>query len=187
MDRWERRLFAGAREWACAQLEGEVLEIGIGTGRNISLYPPGVRVTGVDLSPEMLALARARAHDVGVSVDLHLGDAERLEFADASFDTVVITFALCTIPDDRRAAGEAFRVLRQGGRLVAVEHVRSPVRAVRALERLLEPAAIRFSADHLTREPLDYLPTVGFEIELVERSKWGVVERLVGRKPRGPA
>jgi ubiquinone/menaquinone biosynthesis C-methylase UbiE len=103
MDFFERLL------WACAQLEGDVLEIAIGTGRNVGLYPPGLRVTGVELSPEMLARAQARADDLGAALDLRLGDAQNLELADASFDTVLITFALCTIPDDRAAVAEAFR------------------------------------------------------------------------------
>ncbi len=178
-----RLLFAGGREWACSQIEGEVLEIAIGSGRNMGFYPDGVRVTGVELSPEMLALARARAEQLGVEVDLRLGDAQELEFEDSSFDTVLITFAFCTIPDDRRGAEEAFRVLRPGGRLVAIEHVRSPSRAVRAGQRLLEPLSVRFEADHLTREPLDYLADVGFAIESVDRSKWGIVERLRALKP----
>jgi ubiquinone/menaquinone biosynthesis C-methylase UbiE len=182
MDIFERLLFNGAREWACGQLEGDVLEIAIGTGRNMALYPPGVRVTGVELSEEMLVCARRRAQQLGTEVELHVGDAQNLQFADSSFDTVLITFALCTIPDDRRAATEAFRVLRPGGRLVAIEHVRSPVRAVRAVERVLDPLAVRFGGDHLTRDPLDYLADVGFEVEDVERSKWGIVERLAARK-----
>jgi ubiquinone/menaquinone biosynthesis C-methylase UbiE len=182
---FERILFAGGREWACAQLEGEVLEIAIGTGRNMALYPEDVRVTGVELSPEMLALARKRADELGAEVDLRLGDAQELEFDEASFDTVLITFGLCTIPDDRGAVEEAFRVLRPSGTLVAIEHVRSPSPAVRAGERLLEPLFVRFQADHLTREPLDYLADVGFQLETVTRSKWGIVERFVARKPTG--
>jgi hypothetical protein len=63
-----------------------------------------------------------------------------------------------------------------------MEHVRSPTAPVRAGQRLLEPLAVRFEADHLLREPLDYLEDVGFQIEQVERSKWGIVERLVARK-----
>jgi ubiquinone/menaquinone biosynthesis C-methylase UbiE len=183
MDVFERLLFKGAREWACGQLDGDVLEVAIGTGRNMAIYPPGVRVTGVELSEEMLALARRRAQRLGASVELYVGDAQDLQFADASFDTVLITFAFCTIPDDRRAATEALRVLRPGGRLVAVEHVRSPIRAVRVVQQALDPLSVRFGADHLTREPLDYLADVGFAVEAVERSKWGIVERLVARKP----
>ena len=80
-----------------------MLEIAVGTGRNLEHYPPGVRLTGIELSDEMLAIARRRATDTGVEVELRTGDAQALEFPDESFDTVVITFALCTIPDDRAA------------------------------------------------------------------------------------
>jgi ubiquinone/menaquinone biosynthesis C-methylase UbiE len=184
---FERLLFGGAREWACSQMTGEVLEIAVGTGRNIPLYPRDVRVTAVELSPQMLALAKARTKELVTDVDLRLGDAQALDFEDARFDTVLITFALCTIPDDRRAAEEAFRVLRPGGGLVAVEHVRSPVRAVRVAQRVIDPLSVRFGADHLVREPLDYLADVGFEVEEVRRSKAGIVERVRARKPAAQA
>jgi ubiquinone/menaquinone biosynthesis C-methylase UbiE len=180
---WERVLFGGGREWACSQVEGEVLEIAIGTGRNLPYYPPDVNLTGVELSPEMLAIARERADELGRNVDLRLGDAESLGFDDDTFDTVIITFALCTIPNDRRAVAEARRVLRPGARLVLLEHVRSPALPVRAVQRVLEPLTVRFEADHLVREPLDYLADEGFEVESVERSKWGIVERVLARKP----
>src|SRR6266542_724161 len=104
MNFFDRLLFAGAREWVCAQATGEVLEIGIGTGRNLPHYRHDVRLTGVELSPAMLEIARARARELGRDVDLRVGDAQTLEFGDASFDTVVCTLSLCTIPDDEAAA-----------------------------------------------------------------------------------
>jgi ubiquinone/menaquinone biosynthesis C-methylase UbiE len=180
---FDRVLFAGGREWACSYARGDVLEIAVGTGRNLPHYPPGVQLTAVEFSPEMLAIAREFAERTRTEVDLRLGDAQDLEFEDESFDTVIITLALCTIPDDRKAAAEAWRVLRPGGRLVLMEHVRSPAMPVRAIQRLLDPIAVRFEADHLVREPLDYLGDAGFEIESAERSKWGIVERVVARKP----
>lgn len=182
---WERVLFGGGREWACSQVEGEVLELAIGTGRNLPYYPTGVELTGIELSPEMLAIARERAQQLGRDAELRLGDAQALELEDGSFDTVIITFGLCTIPDDRRAVAEARRVLRPGGRLILLEHVRSPVLPVRAVQRALEPLTVRFEADHLVREPLDYLAQEGFEVVTVERSKWGIVERVVARRPGG--
>jgi SAM-dependent methyltransferase len=80
---------------------------------------------------------------------------------------------------------EAYRVLRPGGRLLLLEHVKSPVLPVQAIQRLLDPLSVRFAADHLACEPLDYLAAEGFEVEHVERSKWGIVERVVARKPDG--
>jgi ubiquinone/menaquinone biosynthesis C-methylase UbiE len=180
---WDRVLFAGAREWVCSQAQGETLEIAIGSGRNLPQYPVGVRLTGVELSPKMLELARQRAALLGRDVDLRLGDAQALEFARESFDTVVCTFGLCTIPDDRKAVSEVRRVLRPGGRFVLAEHVRSPIPVVRAVERVLEPLTVRFEADHLTREPLEHIRAEGFDVQTLERSKWGIVERLAAVKP----
>jgi ubiquinone/menaquinone biosynthesis C-methylase UbiE len=180
---FERILFGGGREWVCSQARGEVLELAAGTARNLRHYPQGVKLTAVELSSEMAAIGRKRAQELGREIDLRVGDAQALEFPDESFDTVTCTLGFCTIPDTTAAAKEAFRILRPGGPLLLLEHVRSPVRAVRAVERVLEPLAVRFEADHLTREPLDYLPGVGFEIDEVQRSKWGIVERLRAHKP----
>jgi ubiquinone/menaquinone biosynthesis C-methylase UbiE len=180
---FERLLFGGGRQWVCSRAEGEVLELAAGTARNLPFYPPGVKLTAVELSPEMLAIGRKRTEELGHSADLRLGDAQQLDLPDESFDTVTCTLGFCTIPDNTAAAKEAFRVLRPGGQLLMLEHVRSPNRAVRGVERLLDPLFVRFEADHLLREPLDYLPGVGFEIDEVHRSKWGIVERLRAHKP----
>lgn len=183
---FERILFGDGRAWVCSQASGRVLELACGTARNLRFYPQDVEITGVELSPEMLAIGCDRAERLGRSADLRLGDVQSLEFADQSFDTVTCTLGFCTIPDTRRAAGEALRVLRPGGRLLLLEHVRSSAPLVRGAQRLLEPLSLRFEADHLLREPLDYLPEVGFEIDDVQRSKWGIVERLRAHRPDGP-
>jgi SAM-dependent methyltransferase len=103
---FERILFAGGREWACSRVVGDVLELGFGTGRNPPYYPSDVRLMGIELSPEMLAIGRTRADELGRDVDLRIGDAQALELEDESFDAVIITFGLCTIPDDRCAASD---------------------------------------------------------------------------------
>src|SRR3954462_13840792 len=183
MNFFDRVLFAGGREWACSHGQGDVLEIAVGSGRNLEFYPAGTNLTAIELSPEMLELATQRAGELGREVDIRIGDAQALEFADESFDTIVCTLALCTIPNPGQAVAEAHRVLRPGGRYVAFEHVRSPVLAVRVVERALDPVTVRFEGAPLVREPLEYLRPAGFEIEHLERSKWGIVERVIARKP----
>jgi ubiquinone/menaquinone biosynthesis C-methylase UbiE len=180
---FEKLLVGHGRQWVCGQARGEVLEIAIGTGRNLPYYPSDVQLTGIDFTPAMLDIARQRASALGREVDLRVGDAQSLEFPDGRFDTVVATLALCTIPDERRTVAEMRRVLRPGGRLLLLEHVRSPLLPVRVLQRLLDPLFVHFYGDHLLREPLDHLATAGFVIEDVERSKAGLIERLVAQKP----
>lgn len=183
---FERVLFGGGREWVCSQAEGQVLEIAAGTGRNLAFYPPGVRLTLTEFSPRMLEIAKQRRVELGREADLRVGDAQQLEFADDSFDTVVCTLGLCTIPDDAAAVAEVRRVLRPGGRFILLEHVRSPRRGIARGQLLLDPLSVRFQADHIAREPLERLIAQGFEIERLERSKLGIVERVRARKPGGP-
>jgi ubiquinone/menaquinone biosynthesis C-methylase UbiE len=183
---WERRLFGDGRQWVCGQASGEVLEVAIGTGRNLPYYPQGIRLTGVDFSPAMLQLARRQADRLGRTVDLRLGDAQALELPDASVDTVVCTFSLCAIPDERRAIAEMRRVLRPGGRLLLLDHVAGTSRWVRAIQWLLEQVTRPLGEEHLLRRPLLQAQAEGFQIERAERFKLGIVERLAARTPAEP-
>jgi ubiquinone/menaquinone biosynthesis C-methylase UbiE len=180
---FEKVLFGGGREWVCSQAEGEVLEIASGTGRNLPFYPPSVRLTMTEFTPAMLGLARRRQAELGREAELLEGDAQQLDFPDERFDTVVCTLGLCTIPDDRAAVREVRRVLRPGGRFLLLEHVRSPRRAIRAVQHALDPLAVRFQGDHIAREPLEHLRAEGFAVERLERSKLGIVERVTARRP----
>jgi ubiquinone/menaquinone biosynthesis C-methylase UbiE len=179
---FEWLLFHGGRAWACSQARGDVLEIAVGTGLNLPFYSEDVRITAIELSPKMLEAARARLRGLGREAELRAGDAQALDFPDSSFDTVVFTLSLCSIPDDRKAVAEARRVLRPGGRLVLLEHVRSPIAPVRLAQRVLQPL-FRRAGDNLLREPLEHLSAEGFLVEVLERSKLGFVERVVARKP----
>ncbi len=179
---FERAMLEDGRQWACGQARGDVLEIAIGTGRNLPFYPEAVRLTGIDLSPAMLAQAGERARVLGRAVMLHVGDAHALDFPDETFDRVVMTLALCTIPDAHRAIREAKRVLRPDGTLILLEHVRSPLLPVRLVQRLLDPLLVRWKADHLLREPLELVQQEGFAIHQCERRKWGLIERVVAVK-----
>jgi ubiquinone/menaquinone biosynthesis C-methylase UbiE len=162
---------------------GEVLEVAVGTGLNLPHYPSGVRITGVDISPEMLTMAGDRAERLGIEVTLREGDAQALPFADASFDTVVCTLGLCSIPDDRKAIAEMKRVLRPGGRLLLLDHVGSPWWPIWIVQRLVEFVTVWSAEEHQTRRPLPLLVEAGFEVVESQRLRAGTVERVFARKP----
>lgn len=180
---WDRVLFGDSRTWACSQADGDTLEVAVGTGLNLAVYPSGVTLTGIDLSEQMLHIARQRAAELGRTVTLEQGNAHALPFDDASFDTVVCTFGLCAIPDPGAALDEMQRVLRPGGRLILVDHVRSISQIARGVQRLLELVTVPVGGEHFLRRPLQQVREREFEIERAERFKLGLVERLVARKP----
>jgi ubiquinone/menaquinone biosynthesis C-methylase UbiE len=177
---FERRVFGSEhRRWACSRATGDTLEVAIGTGLNLSHYPADVRLTGLDLSPEMLALARERASKLGRSVDLREGDAQELPFPADTFDTVVCTYSLCNVPDERQAILEMKRVLRRGGRVILVDHIRSSAKPIFWLQKMVELFSIRSEGEHATRRPFLHVEASGFDILERDRMRAGVVERLV--------
>jgi ubiquinone/menaquinone biosynthesis C-methylase UbiE len=179
---WEKTLFGDARGWICSQAEGRVLEVAIGTGLNLPLYPGGVAVTGIDLSPAMLEIARVRAEELGVAVELREADAHALPFVDGSFDTAVCTFSLCNIPDERRALAEMHRVLKPGGLLLLADHVASTNRALLAGQRAWEKLTMWMVGDHQTRRPFPLVVDLGFTVTGHVRRKKGIVELVAARK-----
>src|SRR6266496_4108488 len=154
---FERRLFGDTRTWICQQATGDTLEVAVGTGLNLDCYPSGVRLTGIDFSPAMLAVAGDRARALGRAVDLREGDAQALTFPDGSFDTVVCTFSLCAIPDERQAVAEMGRVLRPGGLLLLADHIASSAWPVRAVQRLLELVTLPLQGERYLHRPLEHV------------------------------
>jgi ubiquinone/menaquinone biosynthesis C-methylase UbiE len=169
------------RAWACSWATGVTLEVAIGTGLNLANYPPTVRLTGIDITPEMLVLARDRAADLGMPVTLCEGDAQDLPFPDGTFDTVLSTYSMCSVPDEGRAILEMKRVLKNGGRLILVDHVRSSVAPIYWIQRLMELAPSRGERE-LTRRPITHVRAAGFLVEENDRSRAGIIERLVAGK-----
>jgi ubiquinone/menaquinone biosynthesis C-methylase UbiE len=175
---FEKTWFAGGRQWLGARARGRVLEVAVGTGRSLPYYPADVTVTGIELSPAMLGIARQHAADLGRDVDLREGDAEHLPFGDASFDTVACALALCTIPSPAATLGEMRRVLAPGGSLLLLDHVGSTWPPLYALQWLVERVTVRAAGEHFTRRQLPLVTSAGFRIEETERLKAGTVERI---------
>jgi ubiquinone/menaquinone biosynthesis C-methylase UbiE len=176
-------LLGDSRSSACSQASGEVLEIAIGTGRNLPFYPRGIQLTGIDFSPAMLDIARDRAAKLAIDITLLEADAQHLPFAHDRFDTVVCTLTLSSIPDPAAAINEMYRVLHPGGQLLVVGHVASPYRVVRAGQRRLERLSIRLAGDHQTRQPYPDIVAAGLTVDRRERLRAGVLERIRAVKP----
>ena len=186
------RLFAAAYDWLIAPLErlwlarrraalvgpaaGRVLEVGVGTGLTLPYYRRAAGVVGVDPNPAMLARASARAAEAAVPVTLEVARAEALPFEAGRFDTVVVSLVLCSVEDPQIAARELRRILKPGGELRLLEHIRAPGRHLARVQDLVTPLWRRvFGNCHLNRDTVRVLEAAGFEITRVTRYLGGVV------------
>lgn len=167
----ERRV-GPIRRRLLADLTGDVLEIGAGTGANFEHYPTGVRVVALEPDPHMLKRAQKRLLELGrTDIDVRLAPAEQLPVDDASFDTVVSTLVLCTVRDLPRSLAEIRRVLRPGGEFRFLEHVRGDGMLGRVHD-LIQPAWGWFSAGcQVNRRTEPAISAAGFEIASIEHRK----------------
>lgn len=166
----QNRLLDHYRHQTVASARGLVLEVGVGSGLNLPLYGSAVtRVVGLDPSLDLLRLASKRAADAIVPVLLLRASAENLPVADAVFDTIVMTWTLCSIPNPMAALTEMRRVLRPGGRLIFVEHGLSPEIRTARWQRRLTPYWKYFSGGcHLDRKTDDLIRAAAFQVDAVE-------------------
>lgn len=156
-----------ARSRIVPQADGDVLELGCGGGINMAFYEPSriKSFAGVDPSPVLLDQSRAAAQAIGLEADIRGGVGEALPFADQSFDTVVITFTLCSVDEQAQVLNEMRRVLRPGGRALFLEHGRAPDPSVQKWQRRIEPVWKRIGGNcHLTRPVGEAYETAGFAI-----------------------
>jgi ubiquinone/menaquinone biosynthesis C-methylase UbiE len=165
----DRRL-APYRHRTIEAARGGVLEVGVGSGLNLPLYGPSLdRVFGIDPSPELLSLAGKRMVDASVPVSLVRASAEQLPFADAVFDTIVMTWTLCSIPNPVAALIEMRRVLKPGGSLSFVEHGLSSEGRIARWQHRITPCWKRIGGGcHLDRKMDDLIRATGFRIDAIE-------------------
>jgi len=179
----ERRFLAATRPWVCGRAAGAPLEVAAGTGLNLPPYPVSVSLFVTELNPAMLDAARDRAAGLGLEATFGVADAMALPFADASFDSVVCTFALCGVPDVEGALVEALRVLRPGGNLLLADHVDASAWPVRVLQRGLDLVTGPTQGEYWTRRPRLTLESLGVPVVDTLRRHHGVIECVHARKP----
>jgi phosphatidylethanolamine/phosphatidyl-N-methylethanolamine N-methyltransferase len=164
------------------QARGQVLEIGIGTGANLRFYAPSTCVTAIDESPDMLAVAARRAASLNRCAHLGRMDVEHLAFPNGYFDTVLASLVLCSVLDQRRALDELKRVLKPGGRLLLLEHMRPQARPLAWLADLAnKPWYALNGRCHLNRETQRAIVQAGFRLEQVESMAGGLLRLISGR------
>jgi len=176
--RWRRRLWRRIRG-------PRVLEIGVGTGKNLPFYPPDVTVTAIDLSPHMLEHARRRVVRLSRhNVELLEMDAQALKFPDGTFDEVAATFVFCSVPDPVQGLREALRVTRPDGRLHLLEHMRVRSECIGRWMDRLDPWIYRLTGVHIARRTTENVRKAGWVLEQeVELAPGGLVRYLIARKP----
>lgn len=188
METIAERYYTPWREQLWSKVIGEsVLEVGVGTGKNMPYYPVGVQVTGIDLTPGMLGQARrkAKTFDFGSRVVLQLGDAQALEFPDDSFDTALATFVFCSVPNPVLDLCEMKRVVRPGGKMLLLEHMRSPNEIFGTLMDLLNPLVVRMMGANINRRTEENIRKAGLEIELIQDLAMDGIFKLIVARVNG--
>ena len=157
---------------------GRVLEVAVGTGKNLRYYSPGCRITAVDVSIEMLKVARQRAASLSVDISFLLADAEALPFADQSFDTVVSSLSTCTFPNPVAVLHEMARVCKPAGRILLLEHGRSDREWLGRWQDRRDDRHAKQLGCHWNRETLELVRQAGLKVQNSRRVFFGVFHQI---------
>jgi ubiquinone/menaquinone biosynthesis C-methylase UbiE len=155
--RWRKKVFS--------YVQGEdILEVGVGTGKNLDFYPPGKKITAIDFSPGMLGKARNKVKGKGLSVDLVEMDVQNLRFAAQTFDTIIATFVFCSVPDPIQGLREIKRVCKKDGKIILLEHVRPHGTLGGRIFDLFNPLMVKLMGVNINRNTVANVKKAGLNI-----------------------
>ncbi|WP_028992158.1 class I SAM-dependent methyltransferase [Thermoanaerobacter thermocopriae] len=175
MSKWRKELFNHVKGH-------DVLEIGVGTGKNMPYYPKDINITAIDFSPKMLEKAIARANKLGLNITLKLMDVQQLGFPENSFDVVITACVFCSVPDPIKGLNEIKRVLRKDGELIMLEHVRSNIEPLGTFMDIINPLVVRIYGANINRNTIDNIKKAGFQI-IYEDNLFFDIFKLIKAKP----
>ena len=162
----EKNLVAKWRKELLRNLNGKILEVGVGTGKNFPYYRKDAKVIGIDLSPKMLEKAKIKQNELrNKNITLLEMDAENLKFKDNSFDCIVCTFVLCSVPDPIKVLKEMKRVCKKGGKIVMIEHMLSKYKIIALYEHIHNPITKRLFGFNVNRKTIDNIQKAGLKID----------------------
>jgi ubiquinone/menaquinone biosynthesis C-methylase UbiE len=156
-----------------------VLEVGVGTGKNMPFWPHAVTLTAIDLTPGMLQRARQRAIELNIKAQLCLGDVQLLDFPDAYFDEAVATCVFCSVPDPVLGLRELKRVVKPGGSIILLEHMRSPNEFIGKTMDVINPLVVRLMGANINRRTIENIQIAGWLIEQAEDLGMGGIMKLI--------
>ena len=179
----EEYVFKNFRQMLWPRIKGgRVLELGVGTGANMPYYPKKCLVTAVDLSEQMLERAKRRAAKLSVNVDIQLMDAQNLTFSDHSFDTAISTCVFCSVPNPIQGMRELGRVVKPGGDIWLMEHMRVDKPMIGPMMDFVNPFALRMMGANINRRTIENIKLAGLQIETIENLA-GTLFRLIHAHP----
>lgn len=160
-------------------LDGRVLEVGVGTGANLAYYPENVHVTGIDFSPKMLAKAQEKVVGSRAEIELIEMDAERMNFPDNTFDFVISTCVFCSVPNPVLGLKEIRRVVKPNGKILMLEHMRSENSFVGFMLDLFNPLTVRMVGTNINRRTINNIEKAGLIVEKQDYLMTSIMRKLI--------
>jgi len=178
----EKKMIEKWRYLVWKDVKGRVLEVGVGTGKNIPYYPENIEVTAIDFSEEMISIAKKRAKELNKKVEFRVMDVQNLEFDDQTFDVIVSTCVFCSVPDPIKGLKEVRRVCKKDGFIVMIEHVRSKKPIIGRIMDILNPLVVFMYGANINRDTVNNMKSAGIDV-VIEEDLWIDIFKFLKGRP----